>query len=526
MQTPPTPPPPQRSLDDIAATIDTLADHTTTTGADADGLDAAATLLQAMDRLIAVVIGVLQAADHDEVIATHGLTRDSWLRAVAGRTGADAGMLLAAAERLAEMPAVSTWFRHGVLSWGVVRAIVLAIRNLTGEQRAWVDATLAQDRDRMLRLDGDQLAAAVDGLVNDARADLHRDRERSGLARRWLTIQPRLDGTADIYGTLDPETAAAALSAFAATTIDHDQPHDDSDDDGATGRDGNEVRAERRASNVDRFKALCEQRLTRRGHPDDRDRGEHDSGEPVGDAIVDGGDGTDVDGADAAGTAPASGGTCRHCGSAPSTARPLLLVIADLDALDPDVVGSGTARLIWATSRAPVELTPQAAQRLSCDATLRTVITDGTQILGVTAAHPKVSAKLRAAVIARDGGCRFPACTQPVDVCDIHHVVPVVQGGPTELANLALVCRDHHHAIHDSAWQVTLHDDATVTFTRRNVTLTSQPRVGQHPRRVDPPPAGRPRRHRTTRPTRQPPDRESPAGDADRRPPDLEALPF
>ncbi|MBW3606710.1 MAG: hypothetical protein KY460_17740, partial [Actinobacteria bacterium] len=83
MQTPSTPP--QRSLDDIATVIDTLADTATTAARDGDGLDAAATLLKAMDRLTAAVIAVLQAADHHRVIAAHGLTRDSWLRAVAGR---------------------------------------------------------------------------------------------------------------------------------------------------------------------------------------------------------------------------------------------------------------------------------------------------------------------------------------------------------------------------------------------------------------------------------------------------------
>ncbi len=65
---------------------------------------------------------------------------------------------------------------------------------------------------------------------------------------------------------------------------------------------------------------------------------------------------------------------------------------------------------------------------------------------------------------ARDGGCRFPTCTQPADLCDVHHITPVAQDGPTCLANLALVCTDHHHAIHDADWQVTLHEDAA---TRR-----------------------------------------------------------
>jgi len=75
------------------------------------------------------------------------------------------------------------------VSWGAVRGIVAATRNLTAAQRGWVDASLA-DHDGIDRLDGDQLVAAVDGLANRARPDLARDRDTNALARRWLTIQP------------------------------------------------------------------------------------------------------------------------------------------------------------------------------------------------------------------------------------------------------------------------------------------------------------------------------------------------
>ena len=98
-----------------------------------------------------------------------------------------------------------------------------------------------------------------------------------------------------------------------------------------------------------------------------------------------------------------------------------MLVIVDIDALTdnhPDGVGSATAQLLTRSTRGPVELTPAAAQRLACDATLRVVLVDGAIPLGATAAEPKVSATLRAVLVARDGGCRFPGCRQPVDVCD------------------------------------------------------------------------------------------------------------
>ena len=81
-------PPP--TLDDIADRIAGSA-AAAVTAADrhrgdrhGDGLDAAATLLSVIDRLIAAVVTVLQTADHHAVIADHGVTRDTWLR---GRGG-------------------------------------------------------------------------------------------------------------------------------------------------------------------------------------------------------------------------------------------------------------------------------------------------------------------------------------------------------------------------------------------------------------------------------------------------------
>jgi hypothetical protein len=187
----------------------------------------------------------------------------------------------------------------------------------------------------------------------------------------------------------------------------------------------------------------------------------------------------------------------RSGGSAPSAARPSLLILADINTVtgNTDGVGSATAQLVTLSTRGPVELTHSAVQRLACDATWRIVFTDNDQILGVTAAHPKVSATLRAALIARDGGCRFPACPQPAELCENHHVIPREHGGLTVLENLALICNAHHHAIHDSGWTNTLHADGTMTFTRRGVTITSTPRTRQRLRPSQPAPAGRPRRH-------------------------------
>jgi hypothetical protein len=54
----------------------------------------------------------------------------------------------------------------------------------------------------------------------------------------------------------------------------------------------------------------------------------------------------------------------------------------------------------------------------------------------------------RRALMARDGGCRFPGCRERRYV-EAHHVVHWVDGGPTDLDNLVLLCWRHHHALHE-----------------------------------------------------------------------------
>ena len=58
----------------------------------------------------------------------------------------------------------------------------------------------------------------------------------------------------------------------------------------------------------------------------------------------------------------------------------------------------------------------------------------------------------RAAVVARDRRCVAPDCEAPHDWCQIHHVIWWSRGGPTDVDQLALVCSEHHHRIHDDGW--------------------------------------------------------------------------
>ena len=91
--------------------------------------------------------------------------------------------------------------------------------------------------------------------------------------------------------------------------------------------------------------------------------------------------------------------------------------------------------------------------RLVCEAAARAGVTrivmaGRSEPLDVGRRTAIVSPALRRAVIARDRRCRFPGCDRPPGWCDVHHVIHWINGGPTRLWNLVLLCRRHHRLIH------------------------------------------------------------------------------
>jgi hypothetical protein len=174
--------------------------------------------------------------------------------------------------------------------------------------------------------------------------------------------------------------------------------------------------------------------------------------------------------------------------------RPQLAVVVDLDSLiGPGGLGGDLGGL--------GSLTPQACQRLACDSALTRVLVTRRQpgdqrpgdldadhdltarlqtalavlppILGGAPSQPLdvgrssrvITPAQRVALAVRDGGCVFPDCQQPLAWCDGHHLVPWQQGGPTNLDNLALVCRAHHRAVHEGGWQLARGPDGRASAT-------------------------------------------------------------
>jgi HNH endonuclease len=90
-----------------------------------------------------------------------------------------------------------------------------------------------------------------------------------------------------------------------------------------------------------------------------------------------------------------------------------------------------------------------------------------TQPLEVGRTSRVVTAAQRVALVVRDRGCGFPGCDRPPAWCEAHHLVHWLHGGPTDLANLALVCRAHHRRCTRAAggWRLQRDPDGRLTAT-------------------------------------------------------------
>jgi len=94
-------------------------------------------------------------------------------------------------------------------------------------------------------------------------------------------------------------------------------------------------------------------------------------------------------------------------------------------------------------------ITAETARRLTCDATVSRVLLDPDGIpVEMGRATRIIPPGLRKALDLRDGGCTHPGCHVPARWCDAHHIQHWADGGRTDLANLRLLCRKHHHDTH------------------------------------------------------------------------------
>jgi Domain of unknown function (DUF222)/HNH endonuclease len=441
-------------------------------------LDDLATLTAAVDRLAARdLTGLADAALAEQLLQLRRLLdrlEGHWLQRLAtvdarGAAGSDQGT-----------PAASTasWLRNRLrMSAGAAASAVRTARALfggplTGTAQALCDGEISAAHASALAHGTsdlpDQVAAEAEPVLVDAARRLDPPRLRRVIThlhlvadpdgadqqaerrheRRGLWVAPTLEGMVALQGLLEPEAGELLLAAVEplARPTSGDDP-----------RSGDQRRAD----------ALTE--LARRN----------------------------LEG----GRLPQTGGV-----------RPQLTVVVDLDSLlghQPAFGGEAG----WAGP-----LAPEACRRLACDGALTRVLVtrsptadlgnhdhDGdpgdqanghrpnddprgaggvaarlqaamallppilggapSQPLDVGRASRVITPAQRSALAVRDGGCVFPACARPLAWCEGHHLVSWLDGGPTDLANLALLCRAHHRAIHEGGWQLIRGPDGPFTAT-------------------------------------------------------------
>ncbi|MCG5457685.1 HNH endonuclease [Micromonospora sp. PSH03] len=124
-----------------------------------------------------------------------------------------------------------------------------------------------------------------------------------------------------------------------------------------------------------------------------------------------------------------------------------------------------TRQLGTGTLDTGLNLTPEAARRLACDATILPAVLGGAgQVLDVGRQRRLITGPLRRALVLRDRGCAFPGCDRPPRWCDAHHIHHWANGGPTSLGNAVLLCGHHHRHVHQADWVVRLGDDGHPEF--------------------------------------------------------------
>jgi hypothetical protein len=105
-------------------------------------------------------------------------------------------------------------------------------------------------------------------------------------------------------------------------------------------------------------------------------------------------------------------------------------------------------------------LSNAAVKRISCDADLTAIRLDTNGVpLSMGRTRRTVSPQQWLALVARDKGCVFTDCTRPPGWTQAHHLKHWIQGGPSDLENLALLCQHHHDSVHHGRWEIVMATD-------------------------------------------------------------------
>src|SRR6266581_3492590 len=137
--------------------------------------------------------------------------------------------------------------------------------------------------------------------------------------------------------------------------------------------------------------------------------------------------------------------------------RPHLQVTTSLETLE-QRLGAPAADLDLS-----IPISAAAVKRLACDCRITRILLDSDSlVIDVGRSKRTVPAATRCALDVRDKGCKWPGCDRPASWSDAHHLIHWIDDGPTDLANLVLLCHRHHWMVHEGQWQIVKTDDGQI----------------------------------------------------------------
>jgi len=109
-------------------------------------------------------------------------------------------------------------------------------------------------------------------------------------------------------------------------------------------------------------------------------------------------------------------------------------------------------------------VTAETSRRIACDSSVVNIKEDENgEPLSIGRRSRSIPPPMRRALGIRDGGCRFPGCTNNRFV-DGHHIEHWADGGETSMDNLVLLCRHHHHLVHEGGFDCKKSADGEIYF--------------------------------------------------------------
>jgi len=123
-------------------------------------------------------------------------------------------------------------------------------------------------------------------------------------------------------------------------------------------------------------------------------------------------------------------------------------------------------------------VTAETSRRIACDSSIVPIKEDKNgEPLSIGRRSRTIPPAMRRVLRVRDKGCRFPGCTNTRFV-DGHHIQHWADGGETSLDNLVMLCRHHHHLVHEGGFGCEKTPDDEIIFKDlREQVLDSSPEM-------------------------------------------------